>query len=220
MDHPNIKQRKFSFCPTLSAWDLNDLIVQCPNCTKFFAACCQHGGNIYKPEKRVCHQLQLVFTDGACSNNGQGNAKAGLGIVIGDGSLSRNITVDDTLDSARRTSQRAELLAAIAGLKMHEQVPSYMGGELNRSSSKVRRSAKEDYDATYIVVTDSEYIPKWQSREWRRADGKRPSNLDLFMELDRCTTTLEQKRIAVGFWHIPRTYNHRADKLAKEATRA
>ncbi|KAF8805424.1 ribonuclease H-like protein [Phlegmacium glaucopus] len=219
MDHPNIKQRKFSFCPTLSALELNDLIVQCPNCTRFFAACCQHGGNIYKPEKRVCKRLPLVFTDGACSNNGRGNAKAGLGIVIGGDSFSWSITVDDTLDSARRTSQRAELLAAIEGLKLYDLV--------NHSSSKVCRSAKEDYDATYIVVTDSEYVvkgitewfPEWRSRGWRRTDGKRPSNLDLFMKLDEYATTLEQKRIAVGFWHIPRAYNYRADKLAKKATR-
>ncbi|KAF8805428.1 hypothetical protein BYT27DRAFT_7193209 [Phlegmacium glaucopus] len=163
MDHPNIQQRKFSFCPTLSALDPNDLIVQCPNCTRFFAACCQHetfGGNMYEPEKRVCERFQLVFTDGACSNNGQGNAKAGLGIVIGDDPFSWSITVDDTLDSARRTNQRAELLAAIEGLKMHELLRSCMGDELNHRSSKVRRSAQEDFDATYIVVTDSEYVVK------------------------------------------------------------
>ncbi|KAF8805427.1 hypothetical protein BYT27DRAFT_7193207, partial [Phlegmacium glaucopus] len=174
MDHPNIKQRKFSFCPRLSsALDLDELIVQCPDCTTFCAACCKHdsfGGDMYKPEKDVCHHLRLAFTDGACSNNGQGNAKAGLGIVIGDDPYSWSITVDDTMDSARRTNQRAELLAAIEGLKMHELVRSCMGGEVNHGSSKVRRNAKEDYDAAYVIVTDSEYVvkgitewfPEWQ----------------------------------------------------------
>jgi len=39
------------------------------------------------------------------------------------------------------------------------------------------------------------------------------------MKLDENTTALEQDRVAVGFWHVPRAYNDRADKLAKEATR-
>lgn len=39
------------------------------------------------------------------------------------------------------------------------------------------------------------------------------------MKLDEYVTTLEENRVAVGFWHIPRVYNYKADKLAKEATR-
>jgi len=39
------------------------------------------------------------------------------------------------------------------------------------------------------------------------------------MKLGEYTMTLEQDRVAVGFWHVPRAYNHKADKLAKEATR-
>ena len=39
------------------------------------------------------------------------------------------------------------------------------------------------------------------------------------MKLDDYTTTLEQDRVAVGFWHVPREYNYKADKLAKAATR-
>ena len=53
-----------------------------------------------------------------------------------------NITVDDTVDpGAARTNQRAELLAAIAGL------------------NKLKESYEEDR-GEYIVVTDSEYVVK------------------------------------------------------------
>ena len=178
--HPNILKRKFSFCQNLSELDLNNLIVKCPHCTKFFAACCQHqsyGGSLYESEQRVCHQFQLVYTDGACSNNGQGYAaKAGLGIVIGaDDAFSWSITVDDTLDTASRTNQRAELLAAIEGLKKLElvlQSCSDMGDEVNHSKSAGSRRAiaNQDYRATYIVVTDSEYVVKGITEwfpEWR-----------------------------------------------------
>ena len=39
------------------------------------------------------------------------------------------------------------------------------------------------------------------------------------MKLDEFTTTLERDRVVVGFWHVPRAYNYRADKRAKEAIR-
>ena len=129
---------------------------------------------MYEPEQLVCHHFQLVYTDGACSNNGQGYAaKAGLGIVIGtDEAISWSITVDDTLDTAHRTNQRAELLAAIEGLKklvLVQKSCSDMGDEVNHSKSPTRR-ANQDYRATYIVVTDSEYavkgITEWFP-EWR-----------------------------------------------------
>jgi len=117
---------------------------------------------MYAPEERVCHHLQLVFTDGACSNNGQGYvARAGLGIVIGGDDFSWSITVDDTLDSAPRTNQRAELLAAIQALKKLEQVHRSCSDIENHRKAAARRAiANEDYRATYIVVTDSEYVVK------------------------------------------------------------
>lgn len=167
MDHPNIKDRKFFFCETLSALDPDNLIVQCPTCTTLFAACCKHksfGGDLRDPDKNVCHHLHLVLTDGACPNNGRGYAKAGLGIVVGD-EFSWSITVDDTIDSAPRTSQRAELLAAIEGLKklkeVHHDCLDMEYQENPRASAARRRAmAKQDYSATYIVVTDSEYLVK------------------------------------------------------------
>jgi ribonuclease HI len=157
MGHPNIKDRKLSFGWRLSESDLNNLAVECPECYRYFADCgCQ----------RVCEYLQVVFTDGACSNNGRQGyvAKAGLGIVIGDDSNhSWSISVDDTLDDGPRTSQRTELLAAIEGLKkldLHHD-------DVNGCMSSARH---EVYRTTYIVVTDSEYVvegitkwfPKWR----------------------------------------------------------
>jgi len=57
-----------------------------------------------------------------------------------------------------------------------------------------------------------------QVKDWHTATGKRPMNLDLFLKLDEVTASLEKNGITVGFWHIPRAYNHKADRLAKRAT--
>ena len=48
--------------------------------------------------------------------------------------------------------------------------------------------------------------------------GTRPSNLDLYLRLDRAVAELERDRDwEVGFWHVPRGNNAIADGLAKEA---
>ncbi|KAF8899528.1 hypothetical protein CPB84DRAFT_1780539 [Gymnopilus junonius] len=119
-----IQERKIAFCPTLAELDISQLIVECPRCNRYFAACCQHGsrgGDLYRPEQRTCHHAELVFIDSACLDNSYANAKAGMGISSGgDGGeydYSRSIPVDDSVDfDAPRINQRAELLAAIEGL--------------------------------------------------------------------------------------------------------
>jgi ribonuclease HI len=123
------------------------------------------------PDKPVCHLVRFVFTDGACSNNGQDCAKAGLGIAIGDDGFSWSIAVDDTMDSGPRTSQRAELLAAIKGLKKLKEV-NHSCLDVEYASEENSTIAKQDHRATFIVVTDSEYVvkgitewfPSWQVR--------------------------------------------------------
>ncbi len=143
----NIEQRKFTFCPTLTTHPLDRLIVECSFCGRFFAACCQHD---------CCHHFRLVFTDGACSNNGKVYAKAGLGISMGGDEYSWSIPVDDAIDHrGPRTNQRAELLAAIEGLKKLHQLSSAEGDH-----EKLARRHKAKDPSEYIVVTDSEYVTK------------------------------------------------------------
>jgi len=43
-------------------------------------------------------------------------------------------------------------------------------------------------------------------------------DLMLIHRIHEVTTNLEKDGVAVGFWHIPRAYNHKADGLAKLAT--
>jgi len=169
MGHPNIEQRKFTFCPTLAGYDLEHLITQCPVCTRFFAACCPHeifGGDLALPNKDHCHHFQLVFIDGACSNNGRGDAKAGLGMTIGDDEEHCwSIAVEDAVDpDGPRTNQRAELLAAIEGLKQLDDVNRiqaiYEAMGKGDSHHKAARRHTDDQRSTYIVVADSEYVVK------------------------------------------------------------
>jgi ribonuclease HI len=69
---------------------------------------------------KSCHYFRIVFTDGACTNIGRPEAKAGLGVAYGndDGSqLSKPIT-DIVGNFSLRSNQRAEPCAARLGVEL------------------------------------------------------------------------------------------------------
>ncbi|PBK73553.1 ribonuclease H-like protein [Armillaria solidipes] len=235
-DH-RIVDRKFILDPNVGPRRTHELTTQCSLCRRYFAACFWAGsyyGPIMGPP---CHNYRLVFTDGACSNNGYANATSGMGIVMGPvGSEYRwSIPIDDSVDpGSPRTSQRAELLAAIHGLSLiHKEemdMTPRFGKHPDYSSHTHRKFAFHPYplDSTFVIVTDSQYVaegmtawlPRRNNNSWLNSRGERPSNLDLFLRLDLLITTLECTGIQVGFWKIGREDNHEADSLAKAATRA
>ncbi|KAF9269918.1 hypothetical protein L218DRAFT_992598 [Marasmius fiardii PR-910] len=69
---------------------------------------------------KVCHHRPIVFTDGACLNNGHDDARSGIGVALGTSESDQvSFPVSDlegTLGS-KRANQKAELLAALEGLK-------------------------------------------------------------------------------------------------------
>ncbi|KAK0225562.1 ribonuclease H-like domain-containing protein [Armillaria fumosa] len=228
-DH-RIVDRKFILAPNVGSRRVHELTTQCFLCKQYFAACFREGSYHGLDADLPCHNYKLVFTDGACSNNGYGNATSGMGVVIGPvGSEGRqSVPIDDYVDpGSPRTNQRAELLAAIEGLSLiHKQEMMHS----DNSSSAHRNSALHPCGPldhiTFVIVTDSQYVakgmtawfPRWKTNSWLNSRGTRPANLDLFLRLDLLIATLEQTRIKVGFWKIGRKDNHEADLLAKAAT--
>ena len=157
-----IEQRKFTLCPTEADYEFSLLFVECEFCSRLFASCCIHksyGGDLYRTELeggRCCHFSKLVFTDGACSNNGLDGAKGGLGITIGvSEEYCWSTPVTDAVDpsAAARTNQRAELLAAIEGLKKLED---RFREDHHTSTGYIPKQKRREY----IVVSDSEYVVK------------------------------------------------------------
>ncbi|KIY64026.1 ribonuclease H-like protein [Cylindrobasidium torrendii FP15055 ss-10] len=202
---------------------IDRLQTHCEFCGRYYLACCH-----CEPASNICHAKKVVYTDGACSNNGDdSSAISAIGGTLGDAYLEYNwsIKIDDSMDyGQRRTSQRAELLAAIEGLRHlvleDDNDCRSAGGHLSQASEGTDGSF-------YVVATDSEYVvkgvtqwyPKWQRNGWRTAGGTRPTNLDLFRELVEYVEDLEKNGITVKFWYIPRRYNREADALATAATR-
>ena len=166
--------RKLVFCSKLQSFDTADLIRTCEECKGFFVYCC-HCNNTHKnggryKNGRVCHHFRLIFTDGACLNNGQVGATAGAGIACGaEETWQLSLPIGNLLDpDQRRTSQRAELLAALTGLR-YMQYKSYLEGanEDQEKCTKEKRkgSGAAPEDSVWVIATDSEYLVKGMT-EW------------------------------------------------------
>ncbi|KAF9045992.1 ribonuclease H-like protein [Hymenopellis radicata] len=217
MSATEIVNRLLGFCPTLLQYDIADRIAQCSDCGRFAVACCQH--NSVKSSEEHCHHRRLVFTDGACSGNGQSQgATSGIGVVRGsEDTDSWSIPITEEVDGkAPRTSQRAELLAAITGVQVSiwEQSDRDMDGERDGTPEVVVAT-----DSTYVVKGITEWMEMWEKNGWRTKQGKQPANLDLFRILESTIKNLEAEGVTFGFWLIPRELNE-ADALAKQAARS
>ncbi|KAK0195055.1 ribonuclease H-like domain-containing protein [Armillaria mellea] len=195
-NYPRINNREFIPYPVFS--QTRDQFTRCLYCTRYFAVCPDCSFNeLFDP----CHNFKLVFTDGACSNNGQPNATSGIGIAMGTTSDYRwSISIDDSIDCGKsRTSQRAELLAAIYGLKKINEVEMDRAESIRKHGSATYKShfnvniwGMREYFPDYVVVTDSRYVadgmtkwlPEWKENSWRTSQGREPANIDLFAELE------------------------------------
>ncbi|KZW04442.1 ribonuclease H-like protein [Exidia glandulosa HHB12029] len=228
-----ISDRRWYFCKSIAEHYAphDELIRVCPACKRFFARCCQHNstenedGDLVERES-PCHHFRVIYTDGACTNNGAAGKEqaAGMGIVMG---LAKDdywaLPINHRVDpGAPRTSQRAELLAAIKGLELWSDRWEH------HRDHELEHNPDDDDDIAKIVevvlATDSEYVvkgltqwyPAWKKKGWRAGDGKRPANLDLFHKLHEVVTHLEhQLEVNVGFLHLQRSSNELADTLAK-----
>lgn len=164
--------RIFKLCLTWKDEPVPGLWTKCGICENFFAFCCPHS-KIFLREK-PCHHYHLCFTDGACINNGQSGSVAGIGGALGESEGAQwAIPIDDSIDSGgKRTSQRAELLAAIEGLRRLSEA-NYDHGVTPRPHPGQNGSP----DSCWVIATDSEYVCKGITQwiyNWRVRDPRLP----------------------------------------------
>lgn len=235
----------FCPCPSLAnRFEIDKLLERCNDCGRFFAKRC-----IHKEEEIGCnHHSRIVFTDGACTNNGAHGSVSGIGVAFGETREDYQffIPVDDRLDPGkRRMNQRAELLAALQGLKkickcdeeyLLEKMEEHGVDYLDPDSPEIVIAT----DSEYVAKGMTEWLPRWRVRasvnriadfdfdlhdfhckenNLRKSNGQRPANLDLFLDLGAAIVACQYRYgCKVKFWRIDREYNVIADELAKRAT--
>jgi len=155
-----ISNRKIDLCPKLA--DLfadysvpGVLQENCPYCNDFILFCCSCNNrrlSLSESERSTicCHHFRIVFTDGACANNGRPEARAGAGVAYGDREeCQMSIPITDLMDKfPLRSNQRAELFAAKMGLQFLAE------------ADEMKSTALKGDSKSWIVATDSEYVVK------------------------------------------------------------
>lgn len=135
-----------------------------------------------------------IYTDGACDPNpGPGGWAALLRFPKGEKVISGA--------ESRTTNNRMELTAAIKALKA-----------LSSPTRVVLYT-----DSQYLQRGISEWLPRWQARNWRRKGGK-IANLELWKALVKETGRHQVEwRWVRG--HAGNPFNQRVDRLARTALR-
>ena len=137
-----------------------------------------------------------IFTDGACSNNGRPNAKAGYAVWFPE---HRELSMSSRLSSEEaQTNQRAELSAIHRGIVILDE-----GGF---------------HDVDVVVYTDSDYsincltkwIPGWVARGWKTSSGTDVLHRDLIQDVSTRLTKFKSHR----FFHV-RAHTGGEDDLSK-----
>ena len=161
MDHYEniIHDRKLILCPKTKDWSVPELLQECPECRDFLLYCCACNNELPwdRRPSEPCHHFYIVFTDGACTNNGRPGAKAGVGVAYGnDNSSQLSKPITDMVDNFPvRSNQRAELSAAIVGLEL-------LAKTYDKNSKSEAVAWIVATDSEYVVKGMTEWLPKWR----------------------------------------------------------
>ena len=130
-----------------------------------------------------------IYTDGACSSNGQDGAQAGIGVYCQE---DPSLNVCEPL-SGRQTNQRAELKAAARGIA--------------NARANGYREVTVKTDSNYVKNGVESWMPNWDRNGWNGVKN----------EADFRDLRSSMEGMKVNFEKVPSKANA-ADNLAKKAS--
>jgi ribonuclease HI len=140
----------------------------------------------------------VAFCDGACSGN------PGPG---GWASLVWNVELDLVTElgggEKTTTNNRMEMIAARQALRYFIDKADVERDRLWLVS-----------DSSYVVRGIEDWIPKWKTKNWQKADGQDVANQDLWRELDELSGSVENLELVHIMGHSGVAENERVDEIA------
>lgn len=120
----------------------------------------------------------FIYTDGACSNNGKSNARAGIGIYFQDTKecISENIesvisTLIPEVNIKMVSNQKAELLAILKALDLSKE----------RIRNKYIINIKTD--SMYCINIFTKWYKTWEKKDWKASTGKEVLNKEIIQKI-------------------------------------
>ncbi|XP_018564076.1 ribonuclease H1 [Anoplophora glabripennis] len=140
----------------------------------------------------------VVYTDGACENNGKANAKAGIGVYFGD---EHPLNVSKPVEG-RPTNNTAEIQACVQALKVIK--------------SHGEDKAKILTDSEFTINCMTKWIKNWKKNNWKTASGGSVKNKEDLQILDTIMKTFTDIKWVHVAGHNGIKGNEEADKLARQ----
>lgn len=146
-----------------------------------------------------------VYTDGACSNNGQPDAKGAIGVCFGANhpkNASRPLAKWEP-----QTNQRAELAAILGAYEI-----------IRYSEDKAEKLYEIHTDSAYALNAVTKWYKKWSENDWTHKDGEPVKHKDLIEDIlelkegPHCKKVLGLRKVKA---HSDCEGNNIADELAK-----
>jgi len=139
-----------------------------------------------------------VYTDGACSNNGQFGARAGVGVWWGEG---HPLNIAQPVSGDKHTNNTAEIQAACLSISQA------MGAGI--------RKLEVNTDSQFLINCVTNWMAKWKKNGWKTGSGQEVKNKEDLLEIDKL---LQGGRVEVKWNHVKGHSNVRgnneADRLA------
>ena len=144
----------------------------------------------------------MVYTDGACPNNGKNGAKAGIGVWWNYG---HKLNVSARVKGDKQTNNVGEIQAIIKAIELAIEVKSLKKLQINT-------------DSQFTIDSITKWMPGWKRKNWKKADGKDVVNKEDFIVLDRVNSDAKAHGIEINWQHVKGHAgiegNEEADKLA------
>lgn len=177
-----------------------------PDLQEEFAIERQDGELPLPDEMRELSSGFAIFADGAC----RGNPGPGAWATLIQDTKGEIILKSSGVD-VPTTNNKMELEGVIRGLK--GLIEKWVEEGISDRESPVFVYS----DSKYVIEGILKWVPGWQARGWRKADGKEPENLLLWKEL----STLKGQFNRIEFlWvkgHAGHPQNEMCDKMANLA---
>uniref|UniRef100_A0A6P7GT89 Ribonuclease H1 n=1 Tax=Diabrotica virgifera virgifera TaxID=50390 RepID=A0A6P7GT89_DIAVI len=142
----------------------------------------------------------IVFTDGACENNGKPIAKAGIGVWFRDG---HPLNISQPV-KGKATNNTAEIQACIQAL--------------NVLGTQGVKKVKIFTDSQFTINCMTNWIKNWKRNNWKTASGGPVKNKEDLQKLDTIIGNFSEVKWVHVAGHRGIKGNEEADKLAREGS--
>lgn len=151
--------------------------------------------------------MRVFYTDGSNSNNGRTNSVGGFSYVEvneEETEVLGTFSSSDYSPTGAVTNNRMELLAVISALRACSEKDEVL---IKSDSAYIVNCIKEDW------------LAKWK-RTGVTSTGKTPSNMDLWLMLERGMKRCKSVTLKHVKGHKDNPYNNLADQLARKEMKA